>query len=120
MRHRLLCVQTFHAARRLGWSGQGGGAAAPVSVAEVIERDVRQWHEFSGRLVAVDQADIRPRVSGTVDSIHFKDGAMVKKGDTLFTIDPRPYQAAPMRSRQRPRVAFAEAEFRAREDIHGR
>ncbi len=76
-----------------GGHGQMGGAP-PVSVAEVIERDVRQWNEFSGKLVAVDQVEIRPRVSGTIESIHFADGAMVNKGDLLFVIDPRPYEAA--------------------------
>ncbi len=75
-----------------GGYGQMGGAP-PVSVAEVIERDVRQWNEFSGKLVAVDQVEIRPRVSGTIESIHFADGAMVNKGDLLFIIDPRPYEA---------------------------
>lgn len=76
-----------------GFGGQPGGAP-PVSVAEVIERDVQQWHEFSGKLVAVDQVEIRPRVSGVIEQVHFKDGAVVKKGDMLFTIDPRPYEAA--------------------------
>lgn len=70
------------------------GGAPPVSVAEVIEKEVRGWNEFSGKLVAVDQVEIRPRVSGTIESIHFADGAMINKGDLLFVIDPRPYQAA--------------------------
>ena len=78
--------------------GQGAGdqmgGAPPVSVAEVIEKEVRGWNEFSGKLVAVDQVEIRPRVSGTIESIHFVDGAAVNKGDLLFVIDPRPYQAA--------------------------
>ena len=76
-----------------GGYGQMGGAP-PVSVAEITEREVRQWNEFSGKLVAIDQVDIRPRVTGTIESIHFADGAMVNKGDLLFVIDPRPYQAA--------------------------
>jgi multidrug efflux system membrane fusion protein len=76
-----------------GGMAQMGGAPS-VSAAEVVSRDVRQWYEFSGKMVAVDQVDIRPRVSGTIDSIHFADGAMVKKGDLLFVIDPRPYEAA--------------------------
>lgn len=76
-------------------SGMGGaGDAPPVGVAEVIEREVRQWNEFSGKLVAVEQVEIRPRISGTIESIHFTDGQMVKKGDLLFVIDPRPYEAA--------------------------
>jgi len=73
-----------------GWAGAGG--PVPVSVAQVVERDARQWHEYSGRLVAVDQADVRPRVSGIVEAVHFSEGALVNKDDILFTIDPRPYQ----------------------------
>jgi multidrug efflux system membrane fusion protein len=74
--------------------GWGEGGAAPVSVAEVMEKNIQLWHDFSGRIVAVDQVDIRPRISGTIDKVHFKNGEMVKAGDKLFTIDPRPYQAA--------------------------
>lgn len=81
-----------------GAGGQMAGMphdmAMPVSVAEVTEREIQEWSEFSGRLVAVDQVEIRPRVSGTIDSIHFADGDYVKKGAVLFTIDPRPYEAA--------------------------
>jgi len=76
-----------------GAQGAGQGGAPTVDVAEVIERDVQEWNEFSGRLVAVDQVDVRPRVSGAIDSIHFQEGAVVKKGDLLFVIDPRPYAA---------------------------
>lgn len=76
-----------------GGAGMQGGAPT-VSVAKVIERNVEQWNEFSGRLVAVGQVDIRPRVSGTIEAVYFKNGAIVQKGDPLFTIDPRPYQAA--------------------------
>jgi multidrug efflux system membrane fusion protein len=72
-----------------------GGAppAMPVSVAEVIARPVAEEREFSGMVEAIDRAEIRPRVSGTVDSVRFKAGTLVKKGDVLFVIDPRPYQA---------------------------
>ena len=72
-------------------------AAAPppptVSVAAAIARNVAEWDEFSGRLEAVERVDIRPRVNGYLQAIHFKQGAEVKKGELLFTIDPRPYQA---------------------------
>jgi membrane fusion protein, multidrug efflux system len=69
-------------------------AALPqVSVAEVIHRPLREWQEFSGRLQAVNTVDIRPRVSGYVDRVAFTDGARVKKGQLLFQIDPRPFQA---------------------------
>jgi membrane fusion protein, multidrug efflux system len=69
-------------------------AALPqVEVAEVIHRPLREWEEFSGRLQAVNTVDVRPRVSGYVDRVAFTDGARVKKGQLLFQIDPRPFQA---------------------------
>lgn len=69
-------------------------AAMPISVATAVARDVNTWSEFSGRLRAVEDVDVRPRVSGVIETVHFKEGDMVKKGDALFTIDPRPYKAA--------------------------
>ena len=67
--------------------------ATPVSVAAVEQRQVTLWDEFSGHLEAVDRVDIRARVSGEVKSVHFQEGALVTKGDLLFTIDPDPYAA---------------------------
>jgi multidrug efflux system membrane fusion protein len=64
-----------------------------VTVAEVIHRPLREWQEFSGRLQAVNTVDVRPRVSGYIDRVAFTDGARVKKGQLLFQIDPRPFQA---------------------------
>lgn len=76
---------------------QATGTAAPpppeVSVATVISQPLRDWEEFSGRLEAVDSVEIRPRVSGFVDSVNFAEGTRVKKGDLLFRIDPRPFRA---------------------------
>jgi membrane fusion protein, multidrug efflux system len=68
-------------------------ALPEVQVAEVIHRPLREWEEFSGRLQAVNTVDVRPRVSGYVDRVAFTDGARVKKGQLLFQIDPRPFQA---------------------------
>lgn len=68
-------------------------AATPVTVASVIERSVTEWDDFSGRVEAIERVEIRPRVSGTIDAVHFQDGQLVKKGASLFTIDPRPYKA---------------------------
>ena len=96
----------FMSPNMVGGSQMGG--AMPVSVAKVIERKVQTWQEFSGRLVAVDAAEIRPQVSGTIDSIHFEDGAMVKKGDLLFVIDPRPYAAAMQSAKARAELANSE------------
>jgi RND family efflux transporter MFP subunit len=69
-------------------------AAPPqVSVAQVLEKRVKEWDEFTGRLQAVESVEIRPRVSGYIDKVAFTEGGLVKKGDLLFVIDPRPYQA---------------------------
>ena len=67
--------------------------ATPVSVATVVQSDVATWNDFSGRLEAVERVDIRSRVAGTVQGVHFREGALVKSGDLLLTIDPAPYQA---------------------------
>src|SRR5919106_3678916 len=64
-----------------------------VTVSLPVVRDVVEWDEYTGRLEAVEGVDIRARVSGYLQSIHFTDGAIVKKGALLFVIDPRPYQA---------------------------
>jgi membrane fusion protein, multidrug efflux system len=64
-----------------------------VEVAEVIHRPLREWQEFSGRLQAVNTVEVRPRVSGYVDRVAFTDGTRVRKGQLLFQIDPRPFQA---------------------------
>src|SRR5213079_944728 len=67
--------------------------ALPVNVVTVVEKEVNEWDEFTGRLDAVESVDIRPLVSGYITEIHFQAGAIVKKGDLLYVIDPRPYQA---------------------------
>ncbi|WP_257829726.1 efflux RND transporter periplasmic adaptor subunit [Burkholderia glumae] len=70
--------------------------AAPlqeVDVATVLSKTITDWQTYSGRLEAIERVDVRPLVSGTIVSVNFKDGALVKKGDVLFVIDPRPYQA---------------------------
>jgi RND family efflux transporter MFP subunit len=65
----------------------------PVNVVTVVEKEVNEWDEFTGRLEAVESVEIRPRVSGYITEIHFAAGAIIKKGDLLYVIDPRPYQA---------------------------
>jgi multidrug efflux system membrane fusion protein len=62
-------------------------------VAKPVVREIVEWDEYTGRLGAVESVDIRARVSGYLESIHFKDGQLVKKGETLFVIDPRPFTA---------------------------
>jgi membrane fusion protein, multidrug efflux system len=68
-------------------------AAVPVSVAEVVAQTVDTWTEHSGRFEAVNQVELRARVAGTVQAVHFREGALVKAGALLFTIDPAPYAA---------------------------
>jgi len=65
----------------------------PVNVLSVVEKEVNEWDEFTGRLEAVESVDVRPRVSGYITEIHFEAGVIAKKGDLLYVIDPRPYQA---------------------------
>src|SRR5262245_40993414 len=65
-----------------------------VDVAPVLVQPIRQWDAFNGRISAIEAVEVRPRVSGYVDSISYREGDEVRRGDVLFTIDPRPYQAA--------------------------
>jgi multidrug efflux system membrane fusion protein len=64
-----------------------------VTVAAAVAREITEWDEFTGRLEAVNTVEVRPRVSGYVSSVRFREGALVRKGDLLFQIDPRPFQA---------------------------
>lgn len=64
-----------------------------VDVARVVHKETQQWSEFNGRIAATDSVDIRPRVSGYIRQIAFEEGSEVKRGDLLFEIDPRPFEA---------------------------
>jgi len=91
-------------------------AAIPVSVATVVQSDVAAWDEFSGRLEAVERVDIRSRVAGILQAVHFREGALVKKGELLLTIDPAPYAAEVQRAdaqvgAAQARVAQAKGEY---------
>src|SRR6266550_3034647 len=70
--------------------------AAPtrVTVSRPVERDVTDYADFTGRTAAVDSVEVRARVWGYLDKVNFKEGALVKKGDVLFEIDPRTYKTA--------------------------
>lgn len=85
--------------------------ATPVSVATVAQTEVATWDEFSGRLEAVERVDLRSRVAGTVQSVHFREGALVKKGDLLVTIDPAPYAADAERAEAQMVAAEARQSF---------
>jgi multidrug efflux pump subunit AcrA (membrane-fusion protein) len=68
-------------------------APPAVVVASPLVMRLAEWDEYTGRFEATDTVDVRARVNGYLDSIHFRDGAIVKPGDLLFVIDPRPYEA---------------------------
>ena len=68
-------------------------APPTVTVAPVTEKHVTEWREFTGRTEAVETVEVRPRVSGHIQEVHFQSGQLVKKGDILFTIDPRWHEA---------------------------
>lgn len=70
------------------------GGPPTVTVSRPLSREVIEYDEYTGRFDAVDAVDVRARVSGYLVEVHFKDGQMVKKGDLLFTIDPRPFERA--------------------------
>ena len=95
----------------------GPPPAMPVSVAKVVARDVQVWNDFSGRLTAVDHAEIRPRVSGVIEAMHFTEGAVVNKGDLLFTIDQKPYIAEVDRAQGALASAQAQAKLAHKDDV---
>jgi len=64
-----------------------------VEVATPLSQRVADWDDYSGRFEAVDAVEVRPRVSGSIQSVHFEDGQLVQQGELLFVIDPRPYAA---------------------------
>jgi membrane fusion protein, multidrug efflux system len=65
-----------------------------VTVAVPLSSRVAQWDEFTGRFEAIERVEVRPRVSGYIDQVNFRDGTTVQQGDLLFTIDQRPFQLA--------------------------
>lgn len=90
-----ICVLILLAACEQNASQQQASAPPPpqVTVAMPIQKEVTDWDEFTGRLYAVESVDVRPRVSGYLQSVNFTEGSIVNKGDLLYIIDPRPYQA---------------------------
>jgi len=111
--HRALAVISAIAAVALSLAGcarneaaEPKAAPAPqVTVASAISRSVTEFDEFTGRFEAVERVEIRPRVSGYISSVNFTEGSEVQKGDVLFVIDPRPYEA----ERDKARAQLAQA-----------
>src|SRR3954469_19889347 len=93
----------------------GSGAAAPpppvVTVATPVKRTIVDQDEYVGRFVAVDSVEVRARVSGNLESVHFEDGQLVKQGDLLFTIDKRPFQNTLEQARANLQTAKSNLEY---------
>ena len=94
-------------------------AAAPlppsVTVAQPVKRTVTDWDEFTGRFDAIEEVQVRARVGGFVNSVEFKDGAIVRAGDLLYIIDPRPFEAVVSQAQGQLDDARAKAELARRE-----
>jgi membrane fusion protein, multidrug efflux system len=101
----------------LGCAAKPAAAPLPpaVTVAPVLERDITEWDEFSGRLEAVNEVEIRPRVSGYIKRVDFAEGKEVRRGEVLFEIDPRPYQADLARAQAQLEQARTAAQLAGRE-----
>lgn len=119
-RRRLLVTASL-ALLAAGCGGGGGGAPggpppAGVGVAEVLVEPVVEWDDFTGRIQAVNTVELKPRIAGYLDAVHFEEGAIVQAGDLLITIDDREYKAAA----DSQRAAVIRAETRvvlARQDL---
>ncbi len=95
---------------------QGAPPPAPaVTVAKPLAKRITNWDEYSGRFQAVQMVEVRPRVSGFIDKIHFKDGQIVKAGELLFTVDPRPFELALQSAQAEVARANAQVELAATE-----
>lgn len=102
----------------------GDAPPPPISVATVVERDITEWDEYTGRLAAVNTVSIRPQVSGVLQQIAFIEGKEVDKGDLLFQIDPQPFRAELDRAeaeaeKARTAASLAEAELARSEKLLG-
>ncbi|CAM5768659.1 efflux RND transporter periplasmic adaptor subunit [Bosea minatitlanensis] len=75
-------------------AAQGAPPAPPVQIAPPLAKRITNWDEYTGRFEASDQVEVRARVSGFIENVHFRDGSLIQKGDLLFTIDQRPYKLA--------------------------
>src|SRR5947207_12832882 len=85
-------------------------APATVTVSYPVERDVTDYADFTARIAAVDSVEVRAHVWGYLEKVNFKEGALVKKGDVLFELDPRPYQA--MLNQAKAKVTQDEAQLK--------
>lgn len=110
-----ITVFSLSGTRAQGDTAPAAPPAVPVSVATVEAREVVPWAEFSGRLEAIERVELRSRVAGVVEAVHFREGNLVKQGELLVSIDQAPYLADLQRAEAqvqgaKARVALAESE----------
>src|SRR4051812_10377068 len=98
---------------------QAAAAAPQVTVAQPTKRTVTDWDEFTGRFEAVEEVQVRARVGGFVNSVEFRDGAIVHTGDLLYVIDSRPFEAVALQADGQLSDARAKAEPAQREPHRG-
>ncbi|WFU55236.1 efflux RND transporter periplasmic adaptor subunit [Bradyrhizobium pachyrhizi] len=96
-------------------SRAGGPPPPSVTVAQPVKRTVTDWDEFTGRFEAIEEVQVRARVGGFVNSVEFKDGAIVHAGDLLYIIDPRPFEAVKLQAEGQLADARAKEELAKRE-----
>ena len=94
---------------------QSASAPPMVTVSAPLRKEITEWQEFTGQFEAVDYVEIRARVSGYLTEIHFQDGQIVKQGDLLFVIDPRPYQATLASAKAQLAQASAQVDLATRQ-----
>ena len=99
----------------VGVSQQAAAPPPSVTVAKPVVREVVEDDEFVGRFEAIDEVDVRARVGGYLQQIHFTDGALVGQGDLLFTIDQRPFKAAVSRAEASLKIAESQLDFTSKE-----
>jgi RND family efflux transporter MFP subunit len=108
-----LVVESWHPARSL--AADPPPAPPTVTVSQPIQRELVEWDEYTGQFAAKEYVEIRARVSGYLTEIHFEDGQLVKEGDLLFVIDPRPYEATLAAARAQLAQGNAQVELATRQ-----
>jgi RND family efflux transporter MFP subunit len=98
----------------------GNAPPQQVTISRPLSREVVEWDEYTGRFDAVDTIEVRARVAGFLNGVHFADGQMVKKGDLLFTIDPRPFERALDTAKAELEQAKTKVESSVKDVVRGR
>lgn len=120
----VLLLATLAACERPAADNQAGAKAMSpppeVTVARPLVKEIIEWDEYTARFDAVDTVEVRARVSGYLNDVHFKDGELVKKGDLLFVIDPRPFERVLEQAQAEQEYARTKAENLVRDVERGK